>query len=448
MGDHRKQQLKDLGIDALAEALLELANRDEAAHIMVERLMATPQETLKRVKSKLSGLKRSRRFIPWRESSNFALELEALLQDIKAGVNDSRTGAEMVASFFETDNGTLAHCDDSSGHVGDVYRFKAKDLFVEYAARCEDKDWLGKRVLILNRKDDYGVRDTLIDCAGDYLPEPHIRIMIARLEELADAENKDYQKRHWLVRIESLARQIKDAPLFEKTRLAIWGKPSTAACVDIARVYLESGDTGTALSWLERVPVEEPFQAHERDQLLIQIHGQLGNRGKQADVAWRIFRRLRCADSLHALLTVIGQDKKERVITDEIQTILGGKTLALSNVTFLLEIGRLDEGEMYLLERADQLNGALYGTLLPLAEMFETKERALASSIVYRALLDSILRRAQTKTYPHGVRYLKKLDRLAQSIVDWHNFEDHDNYSEHLKEKHGRKTSFWSRYRE
>jgi uncharacterized protein DUF6880 len=447
MGNHRKQKLKDLGTDALAEALLELAHRDEAAHHLVERLMTTTKETLKRAKSKLSGLKRSRKFIPWRESSKFAQELEALLQDIKAGVNDSRTGAEMVASFFETDHGTLAQCDDSSGHVGDVYRFTAKDLFVEYAARCENKDWLGELVLNLNRKDDYGVRDTLIDCARDYLAEPHIRIMIARLKELADTETEEYQKRHWLLRIESLARQIKDAPLFEKTRLATWGKPSTAACVDIARVYLESGDAETALSWLDLVPVDETFQAHERDQLLLQIYDLLGNREKQAEVAWRIFRRLRCGDSLHALLTVIGQDKKERVITDEIQAILGEKSLTLSNATFLLEIGRLDEGEMYLLDRTDQLNGDFYGTLLPLAEMFETKERALTSSILYRALLNSILRRAQSKAYPHGVRYLKKLDKLAQSIVDWGNFQDHDNYSEHLREKHGRKTSFWSRYR-
>jgi hypothetical protein len=39
MSDRRKQQLKDLGTDALAEALLELANRDEAAHHVMDRLI-------------------------------------------------------------------------------------------------------------------------------------------------------------------------------------------------------------------------------------------------------------------------------------------------------------------------------------------------------------------------------------------------------------------------
>ena len=447
MNDHRKKRLRDLGADALAEALLKLANRDESAEVMVERLITTPKETLKHVKSKLSALKRSKEFISWRESANFARELEDLLQDIKAGVDDSRTGAKLIASFFETDGGTLAHCDDSSGHVGDVYRFTAKDLFVEYAARCDDKEWLGELVLTLNRKDDYGVRNTLIDCAAEYLPESHIRDIIARLKTLAEAETEEYQRRHWLLGIESLARQIKDAPLFEKTRIAAWGKPSTSACTDIARVYLESGDAETALLWLERVPAKETFQTDERDQLLLQIYGLLGNREKQADVAWRIFRRFRCSDSLHALLAVIGQDKRERVITDEIQTIVSKKTLVLSDAAFLLEIEYLEEGERYLLDRADQLDGNHYGTLLSLAEILEKNGRALAAAIVYRALLDSILKRAQSKTYHHGVRYLKKLDKLAPSISNWRNFEDHGIYSEHLQEKHRRKTSFWSRYK-
>ncbi|WP_342347859.1 DUF6880 family protein [uncultured Nitrospira sp.] len=447
MSDHRKQRLRDLGADALAEALLKLANRDESAEVMVERLITTPKEALKHVKSKLSGLKRSRKFISWRESAHFARELEDVLQDIKAGVDDSRTGAELMASFFETDGGTLGRCDDSSGHIGDVYRLEAKDLFVEYAARCDDKKWLGELVLTLNRKDDYGVRDTLIDCAAAYLPESQIRNMIARLNTLAEAETEEYQKRHWLLGIESLARQIKDPALFEKTRIAAWGKPSTSACADIARVYLESGDAETALLWLERVPAQETFQIDERDQLLLQIYDLLGNREKQANVAWRIFRRLRCSDSLHALLAVIGQEKGEGIMRDEIQTIVSQKTLVLSDAAFLLEIGCFEEGERYLLDRADQLNGDFYGSLVPLAEILETKGRALGATILYRALLDSILRRARTKTYPHGVRYLKKLDKLAPSISDWRNFHDHSIYSEHLQEKHRRKTSFWSRYR-
>jgi len=63
-----------------------------------------------------------------------------------------------------------------------------------------------------------------------------------------------------------------------------------------------------------------------------------------------------------------------------------------------------------------------------------------------RQILDSILRRGRTNTYSHGVRYLKKLDRLSGSISDWRGFEDHRAYLEDLRRQHGRKSSFWGRY--
>jgi hypothetical protein len=113
---------------------------------------------------------------------------------------------------------------------------------------------------------------------------------------------------------------------------------------------------------------------------------------------------------------------------------------------FLIELERMDEAETYLLDRADQLNGDDYDGLLPLAEAMETAERHVAATVVFRALLDAILRRGQTKTYPHGVRYLKKLDRLAESIADWRGQRHHSAYLQQLRDTHGRKRSFWSRY--
>ena len=50
-----------------------------------------------------------------------------------------------------------------------------------------------------------------------------------RLGESAERETDECMKRHWLFRVESLARQMRDAPLFEKARLAAWPELSTAA---------------------------------------------------------------------------------------------------------------------------------------------------------------------------------------------------------------------------
>ncbi len=442
----RKKKLIDLGAAELADALLDLAVRIEAADDLVERLIATPTENIKRFKKKMTSLKRSKRFIRWGASSKLSNELETLLQDLKAGVSDPLTGVELIASFYETDKGTLGHCDDSSGIVGNVYRFTAQELFIEYASHCDEKKKITKILLKLNKKDDYGVRDTLIDCVNEYLPESDIRFMISEFQKLGEREKDEYEKRHWFRLIESLARQIKDAPLFEKTRIKSWGKTPTAACIDISRVYLESGDIQTALSWIEKISKDETFQAYERDQILIEIYKQLGNDKKLTKILFKKFSSYRSIETLQELLNVIGDDKKDEVLINEVSTILAQKNLKESDAKFLITIKKIDDAEKYILERAEQLNGNYYDSLLPLAKTMDSENRPLATSMIYRSLLNSILKRGYTKAYPHGVRYLRILDRLANSIIDWKNFENHELFKDQVHQKHGLKRSFWSKY--
>jgi hypothetical protein len=447
MSDPRKQKLIDLGPEALAETLLDLAVHSGTADDLIERLIATPKENVQRFKMKLSNLKRSRDFFDWRGSPGFARELSMLLQDLKLGVTDPLTGIELVAAFYEADNTIFEMCDDSSGDVGDIFRFDARELFVEYATCCMDKENIADILLKLNRKDDYGIRDTLVDCAGEFLPEPVIRSMISVLQKRADDEKDEYKKGHHLRLIESLARQIRDAELFEKTRFASWGKPSTAALIDIARVYLESGDVETAYSWLKKIPEGETFQAHERDQLLLEIYRKQGNTEKLTDLLYQQFRSHHSADTLQALLDVIGNDKRDVVVADEVALIIGNTALRESDAEFLISIEKIDEAEKYLLKRADRLDGNHYGSLLSLAEVMESENRHLAAALIYRSLLISILERGYTKAYPHGIRYLKKLDKLAATISDWKNFNPHEAFKDRIYQDHGRKHSFWSKYK-
>jgi hypothetical protein len=446
MKNDRKRKLIVLGVEALADALLNLSVHSDEADDLIEQLIATPKENVQRFKKKLSGLKSSRRFIDWRGSASFSRELEMLLQDLKSGVDDPLTGVELVAAFYEADNTIFEMCDDSNGNIGDVFRNNAKELFVEYASRCTDKERIADIILKVNQKDNYGIRDTLIDCAGECLPEPVIRSMIATLQKWTDKEKDEYDKRHHLRSIESLARQIKDAKLFEKTRIASWGKLSTAALIDIARVYLESGNVETAHSWLKKIPEGETYQTYERDKLLEEIYHKQGDSEKLTDLLFKKFKSYHSTDSLQALLDVIGHDKRNDVIDDEVEQILKTERLRESDAEFLISIEKINEAEEYLLGRADQLDGNHYGGLLSLAEVMESESRHLVTSLIYRSLLISILEHGYTKAYPHGIRYLKKLDTLSAAITNWKNFNNHEAFKEQIIEAHGRKRSFWSKY--
>jgi hypothetical protein len=444
--NERRLKLIDKGPEILADALLNLSYYSDEADELIEQLIVSPKENVQRFKKKLSGLKHSGRFIDWRGSAGFARELEMLLQDLKAGVDDPLTGVQMVASFFEKVNIIFEMCDDSNGSIGDVFRYDAKELFVDYASRCTNKDRVVEIILKVNQRDDYGIRDSLIDCAVDCLPEESIRKMIITLQQWADIENEEYNKRHHLILIESLARQINDAKLFEQTRIASWGKLSTAAFIDIARVYLDSKDVEAAHSWLKKVPGGDTFQAYERDKLLLEIYQKQGNSGKLTELLSHKLRSSHSVENLQALLDVIGHSKREEVITEEVLQILKNKRFCVSDAGFLIEIGKLNEAEEYIVKRVEQLDGNFYGNLIRLAEKMKLENRYLAACLIYRSLLVSFLERGYTKAYPHGIRYLKTLDKLSMDIDDWKNNSHHEAFKEQIMQDHGRKRSFWSKY--
>ena len=350
------------------------------------------------------------------------------------------------AQTKEADSRIFEMCDDSSGNIGDVFRYNARELFIDYATGCAEKEKIADIIPKVNQNDDYGVRDTLVDCAAKFLPEKVIRAMIATLQKRADRTKDEYGKRHHLMLIESLARQIKDAKLFEKTRIASWGKLSTAALIDITRVYMESGDVETAHCWLKKIPEGETYQEYERDKLLEEIYHRQGNSEKLTKLLYQKFRSYHSTDTLQALLDVIGHDKRDEVLANVVAQILKAEELREQDVEFLVAIGKMDEAEAYLLGRADQLDGNYYGSLLSLAEAMDLENRHLATSLIFRSLLISILERGYTKAYPHGIRYLKKLDTLSEAITDWKDFANHEAFKEQIIETHGRKRSFWSKY--
>ncbi|MBD3332573.1 hypothetical protein GF356_06965 [candidate division GN15 bacterium] len=401
---------------------------------------------VKSIKSKLAGLKRRRRFIDYYESGPYARRLESLLDEIHRVAESPRQGVELVAVFIQTDSAVLGHADDSNGSIGDVYRIFACDSFVRHASECEDKEWLYNIVLKLFMNDEFGVRDSLIAAAARFLPESHLRRMVDEFWPLGEKEAGELKRYHWYLAIESIAKQLKDPLLFEKASRARRPELSTAAHRNIAEVYFECGYPLVALQWLDKVSPEETFQLDEREQLLLKVLTELGEKGRAEDIAWSIFRRFRSEARLSLLLSVIGEAERQRVIDDEARAIAQSPGLDHVNVAFLLELERFDDAERYIEERSGQLDGDYYYQLLPWAKTFEKQGRFLVASIIYRALLESILRRAKSKYYTYGVRYLRKLDDLAPHIDDWDGQPDHDDYKVNLRLEHKLKRSFWARY--
>jgi len=406
----------------------------------------TNSDAVKSIKSRLAGLKRGRRFIDYHESGAYARELESLLDEIDRVAESPRQGVELVAVFMQTDNAVLGRADDSNGSIGDVYRIFACKSFVHHASQCEDKEWLYNIVLNLYAKDEYGVRDSIIANSANFLPESLLRCMVDEFWSLGEREPDEYKKYHWYLAIESIAKQLKDPELFERACKAKWPELPVAGHFHIAEVYFECGYPLVALQWLDRVPPYETFKLDERERLLFKVLVALGDKARAEEVAWIIFKRYRSEETLSLLLDIIGESVRERVIEDEIAEIFQSSELDYVAAEFMMEMERLDDIERYIIKRSGRLNGDYYYQLLPWAKTFEKEGRFLAASVIYRALLESILRSAKSKYYTYGVRYLRKLDELAPKIIDWGRLPSHDDYKVNLRLENKLKRSFWSRY--
>ncbi len=399
------------------------------------------EEIIKHVKQRLASFRTSRRFIVGREVYSVASDLIGILEDIKTAITDPREGVKLVAGIYKADKHVFNHCDDSSGSIGDVLRIDTCETFVHFAQKCEDKEWLCDVVIKLNKDNGYGVRDCLFDYALMYLHEDNTRKFVGRLWKMIGSGND----RQWYYAIETIARQLKDASMFEKAKLASWPAGSTAAYLDIAGVYLEADDPKSAQLWLEKVSDTEEYMGCERRKLALVVYRRIGNQQRVNEIAWEIFRNYRDKASFLQLLDVIGTDKKSEIIKEETAIILGEKEFSFQNATFLIENDQFDSAEKYVLDRVVLVNGDLYNRVLPLAEMFERNELFLIASLFYRTLLESILRRAQSKYYQYGIRYLKKLVLLAPKVTDWQLMASHSDYYNQIKMAHGRKTSFWAK---
>ncbi len=354
-------------------------------------------------KKQISALKRSHRFIPWGQSKYLASELEDILNDIRTYISDPYSGAILVADFYTTDLSIFNRCDDSSGTVGDVYRYYAAELFRDYACRCDDKKKLADLVYKTIIVDDYGVRDSLLDHAGEYLPKDQCQRLIDKLQQLARQQDEEFHSHSFYSRAATLARQIKDPQQFESIELASWGKqPNSRVVMDIARTYLECGQAETAKEKLLSHGDEESHWRPDLDRLLIEICQATGDKKLEIETSWRLFRFQRDAYGFTALVDLIGVEHRNRLLAEEIDLIKQRDLLSLTDLNFLVQMKQWDAAESYIYKRAGQLDGNHYNILPDLAADLETVGHSLAATVVYRTLLDSILTRAQTKTYGHG----------------------------------------------
>lgn len=159
------------GAEALADALIALARRYDPVERVIARLVAKPNKAVQSIRKEMAKLGMWRNLLHRRDTNVAAERMRAVLDDIRAAVQDPEQGATLLLQFYQTDRRVFESADDSNGVIGDVYRCDAVALFVEYAKQHPNPTQLAQDVLALVASDNYSIRDALTDAAHEYLPD-------------------------------------------------------------------------------------------------------------------------------------------------------------------------------------------------------------------------------------------------------------------------------------
>ena len=432
-----------LGAERLAEELLLLSNDTPSVADRIDYIISSSRENISRFEVQLEELSDSG-FYDWRMSSDYAHQLSHLIENLKGSVENPCEGVVWISRFFEKDHQIMESCDDSYGEVSGIFLGEATECFIYFAKRCDDKKRVGEQLLDLVLDNDYGVRDQLIESVSQFMPVKWLRWLVDQLWSYEDGEDC-MASTHRTVLLKSLAKQLKDAALYEQ--VVVEGDLSFSDCLDIAQVYLDCGDAEKASGWIDQAdqeyPSENHFRLYDYREIRREICHQLGDRSGEEEMAWAIFRQSRSLRALNVLLQTLGEVHRDRVIAQEVEQILGGSAdhLVEQDVSFLLELGKAGLAEQYLMARTALLKTVFYGVLTTWGN--QLKERPLLASLIYRALLNDILDQGKSKAYHHAVDYWIELQHLSPGVEMWEPYLTDVQFQQQIKQKHGRKWSFW-----
>lgn len=114
-------------------------------------------------------------------------------------------------------------------------------------------------------------------------------------------------------------------------------------------------------------------------------------------------------------------------------------------LSFLIKAQELDAAGKLIRQRLNELNGRQYDILRVTADLLKTSD-PLAATLLYRRMIQAILEEAKSKYYNYAAKDYVNCGLLNTNILQWEEFQPHDEYSSDLKEKHKRKSSFWEAY--
>ena len=469
------KNLEALGVERLAELLIEISTGDAAAKRRLRMELAaaqSPADLAKEVRKHLTSIARSQSFIDWRSVRAIANDLDTQRRAIVEQVAkaDAREALELLWRFMSLAKSIFERCDDGSGTIIGVFHDACSDIGnVAVEARVDPIDFADQvyDALVVN---DYGQYDGLIEIAAPALESSGLDHLKQRMIDLSNTPvdrpaEKDRVKIGWSSSGPIYEDEMEERSRVSTARLALQEIADAQGDVDafiaqydedtrkvpkiaaeIARKLLDAGRAEEALATIDatvhRKSDSWEWPDFDRENALIDVLEALGRTDEAQKVRWDCFERSLSSAHLRAYLKKLTDfddvDAEEKAL-DHAQ----GFRSRLGSLSFLVSWPALDRAAQLVIEHADDLDGDHYEIMTPAANALAAKH-PLAATLVLRAMIDFSLVRARSSRYKHAARHLLECSSLSSAIEDFEAFETHDAYEARLRREHGRKSSFWN----
>lgn len=447
--DDLRRRLADLGAERLAALLVSWTDTDPALRRELEliALEGDPSSLAAALRRRVAGLKRAKKFIPNREAFAFAHTLDGLLERVHSSLleADPDAACSVLESFLQTDEATFERVDDSSGSVGDSFRWACR-LFLQAAARAKGRrDWV-RRLHELASADDYGVREPLLEHADELLSEHELRRLAKLFEEDARRaaetdDDEDYSAWSARARLTLVSRALRDPRLEERLLMEEGGGGlNEFQRLDLARRCLEYGEIEEAERHLRAVPETNAT----RWDLLAQCHERAGRERERLDCLWKFFELTLSWETFQELSALLPEPELRSARSRAREAALRADEPVVA-ARLLLQLGLVVDADRVVADQHAALDGSFYTRLRALAELARSREAVRIEMFCYRALLDDILDDGRSRAYGHAARYLKRLAALDATVTSYAPAAAHEEYVAGLRQRHGRKYSFWQR---
>ena len=400
-----------------------------------------PTAAVKRARARLRATLAHEMDFGWQGAATFGAELDAVLDLIEEAVlpNDGASAFRLLHDFIEHDRDAMERADDSNGEVSAPFR-RACELLAHAAPQVPAGEareaWES-----LIAGNDYGCRDVLSELAATALPPVELDRLIAALRaKMRAGGDKAFIA---AVTLMGVARGKHDPDLYAEA--AYRGEPRErrpAVALQVAAQYLAAGRAGEAAEHLPRSAELCGGYAHDWHETNVALARAMGNADLSREALWARFCFSPDTAALHDLLAEEPEPNRPMRRNEALNFVRANISDFAGKLRLLVDAGELTEAAEAAVAERGKLNGDLYFELVPLAEKF-TAQYPKAATAVYRALLDSILRRARPKVYRHGAAYWHQLEVLAPRVETWDPLTNHANYVSRIRTEHARKHAFW-----